>query len=180
MKRYQTLVIHICLLCCAFLLTGCGGGRELPTTEHVKMLSASHMNWGLVNPDDDYWVSTEWTVYYDGTAEYYDKYHLSGDTEIASWQLSPDELNSLYQTLNAGFLDFDQDFEGQSDGSAWHIASFAADGKVAHEFIGYIEAWIDVEEIAPLQSIIKLLTFDYQMFYEDFSFAEAARDAVLN
>jgi hypothetical protein len=137
---------------------------------HTKMLSASHMNWGLVNPAVDYWDSTEWTVYYDGTAEYFDVYHLSGETQTASWQIGQEALCSVYTTLTTGFLNYDEDRSSCVDGSGWHLAFYDEDQNLIHEYTGYIEAGF--KAIKPLQKIVKLLTFDYQMFY-DFSLDEA-------
>lgn len=173
MKRYKTLVTYVCLLCGIFLFSGCADSSRMPTTAHIKMLSASHMNWGLVNPAVDNWDSTEWMVYYDGTAEYFDVYHLSGETRTASWQIDKDALHSLYATLMTGFMDYDEDLSSCADGSGWHIAFYDEEQNLVHEYTGYIEAWEDIEAIAPLQHIIKLLTFDYQMFYEGFSLEEA-------
>ena len=73
MKRKATILAGLGLT--VILMVVCGGmywhcGNRPPVSDHRIMLEASCMNWGLVDPSSDYWDSSNWTVYYDGTVEY--------------------------------------------------------------------------------------------------------------
>lgn len=132
------------------------------------------MNWGLVDPSSDYWDSSNWTVYYDGTVEYFTCYNLSGESEPVSWQLSRKDMDWLYRALAWNFRRCPENYNA-ADGSGWRITWYDEQKNVVHAYNGYIFP----EDGSVLPEITALLTFDDQIFREDFVIQET-REGVGN
>ena len=112
--------------------------KELPTQEHVVMLEINSSNWGCNDSSYDYFCGSYWTVYYDGTVEFYNEYNLSGSTDNASWTLEQEELDKLYQLADGKFKRYKEDYDSASDGTGWYMIFYDETGEVEHQFDGYI------------------------------------------
>ena len=170
MKRKATILAGLGLT--VILMVVCGGmywhfGNRPPVSDHRIMLEASCMNWGLVDPSSDYWDSSNWTVYYDGTVEYFTCYNLSGESEPVSWQLSRKDMDWLYRALVWDFRRCPENYNA-ADGSGWRITWYDEQKNVVHVYNGYIFP----EDASVLPEITALLTFDDQIFREDFVIQE--------
>jgi hypothetical protein len=148
MKKYTALLMA---LICLFVLAGCDKNR-LPISEHTVLLTATGMNWGEVSDQEDYLANTSYTVYYDGTVEYYEDYNLSGKKNEDEWDMSDEDLNELYEILNGKFLKYDEDRRSANDGEGWKIRSYDEDQTMIHEFTGYIYS------NSTLKKIVKLIS----------------------
>ena len=120
---------------CITALSGCG--KKIPTTEHKLMFKMESESWGEEDGSSDYIGGSYWTVYYDGTVEFYNEYNLSGSGDEESWELSQEERNDLYGILVGDFTKYTEDYNA-SDGTGWHMTSYDEKGKIMHQFDGYI------------------------------------------
>ena len=101
--------ICLLLILCVVFLVGCGNqgadtyfGTE--TNTEVKksnniMYHVHKSNNGMVNIEEDYWSSSDWTVYYNGDILYTKHYNLSEDKEQQG-TISNDDLNKLAKIGN--------------------------------------------------------------------------------
>ena len=112
MKKYMAFLMA---LICLSALAGCDT-NHIPTSKHTVMLTATSMNWGLVNDQEDYLANKSYTVYYDGAVEYYENYNLSGKKNEDEWEMSDEDINELFKILNGKFLKYDEDYHSARDG----------------------------------------------------------------
>lgn len=154
MKEKSTYVKHLCAVCamlCGLLLSlsaGCGRSYQ-KGTEHTLMFSAKCSNWGEVADDEDFWADTQWKVYYDGTVECFDEYHLSGAAETVTWELSDSDFETLYRLLEKKLSRYTKGTDAD-DGASWSMCYYDADGTEKHSFEGYIYGISSLEEIEEL------------------------------
>lgn len=123
------------------------------TDEHIEMFTAGKDNWGLVNSQEDYWSSSYWTVYYDGTVEYYEIYNLSGETSHVTRELSDEEFAELSKALQGRFRKCDEGVDA-CDGEVWSMTYYGTDGEKIHHFFGYMYG------IPVLEDIVEILDSD--------------------
>ncbi len=140
------------------VIDGVTGGEYIKkikgkTDQHTELFTASQYNWGLVNNQEDYWSSSYWTVYYDGTVEYFEWYNLSGATTHVTWELSDKEYKKLCKNLQGRFLKCDEGVDA-CDGTGWSMTYYSTDGKSIHNFSGYMY------DIPVLEEIVEILDSD--------------------
>lgn len=123
------------------------------TDQHTKLFTASNDNWGETDISEDYWSSSYWTVYYDGTVEYYEVYNLSGETSHVTWELSHEDYEKLCRNLQGRFLKCDQGVDA-CDGEGWSMTYYGTDGEKIHNFFGYMYG------IPVLEEIVEILASD--------------------
>ncbi len=123
------------------------------TDQHTELFTASQSNWGLVSNQEDYWSSSYWTVYYDGTVEYYESYNLSGETSRVTWELSDEDYERLCRNLQGKFLLCNEGVDA-CDGTGWSMTYHSTDGKKIHNFSGYMYG------IQVLEDIVEILDSD--------------------
>lgn len=118
--------------------------------QHTLLLSASQSNNGLVSIDEDYYVSNNWSVYYDGVVEYYECYNLSGRTNVVTWELTDKQFDELVELLQGDFFKYDEDYESACDGDTWHYAYYNLEGEKLHSYNGYnysVPVLLEISEI---------------------------------
>ncbi len=118
--------------------------------QHTILLSASQSNNGLVSSDEDYYQSNVWSVYYDGTVEYYEIYNLSGRTSVVTWELTDEQFNELVKLLEGDFFKYDEDYESACDGDTWHYSYYNLEGEKLHSYNGYnysVPVLLEISEI---------------------------------
>lgn len=118
--------------------------------QHTILLSASQSNNGLVSSNEDYYQSNVWSVYYDGTVEYYETYNLSGRTSVVTWELTDEQFNELVKLLQGDFFKYDEDYESACDGDTWHYAYYNLEGEKLHSYNGYnysVPVLLEISEI---------------------------------
>lgn len=118
--------------------------------QHTVLLYASRSNNGLVNRYEDYYQSVCWTVYYDGTVEYYENYNLSGRTSTVTWELTDDEFDRLIELLQGDFFDYSEDYKSACDGDTWHYTYCNLEGEKLHSYNGYnysVPVLLEISEI---------------------------------
>ncbi len=136
-----------------------GAGRENKEKaiekidQHTEMFGAKQDNWGLVNNQEDYWSSSCWTVYYDGTVEYYENFNLSGETSHVTWELSDEDYEKLCRNLQGRFLKCTEGVDA-CDGDAWSMTYYDIHGEKIHSFFGYMY------DIPVLEEIVEILDSD--------------------
>lgn len=106
--------------------------------KHIVMLTVRDSYGGPVYENEDYCQCHFWTVYYDGTVEYYESYSLSGATTMVSWELDEETFNELATKLEKNFMKHEADDEGGFDGSWITIVYTDEKGNVRKQFDGYI------------------------------------------
>lgn len=119
------------------------------TDQHAELFTATQTNWGLVNSQEDYWSSSYWTVYYDGTVEYYENYNLSGETSHVTWELSDEDYEKLCRNLQGRFLKCNEGVDA-CDGDVWSMTYYSTSGKKIHNFSGYMYGIPALEEIVEI------------------------------
>lgn len=135
----------------AFCLTGCSP-QKLPTSEHLVMMTARETNWGEVLLTDDFWCASYWTIYYDGTAEYYEDYNLSGVSNERSWTLSGEDLLAVYRILYST-KNIENDHSSGCDGTGWKITFYDEEQEVINDYSGYIYS---IDDYMRLQDLISV------------------------
>ena len=137
-----TLTI-VCNLC------ACNKNEDLPTNEHVVLMTATNSNIGSYSADDDYWEYSSWTVYYDGVVEYSATYNVSGVLREETFDLSEENLKILYTMLNE-MEEFDDCEVTDEYGNSWYIIYFDENGNEVDSFSGDItgkSTLTDIEDI---------------------------------
>lgn len=119
------------------------------TDQHTELFTACEDNWGLTNNAEDYWSSSYWIVYYDGTVEYYEKYNLSGETSHVTWELSDEEFEKLGKNLQGRFLKCNEGVDA-CDGTVWSMTYYGTGGDKIHHFFGYMYGIPALEEIVEI------------------------------
>ncbi len=115
------------------------------------MLTASNVNAGLVNFEDNYWDSTHWSVTYDGQVECYSVYHLDGEQEKVDYRLSEEEMQQIWEILDGKLKKDEEDYDSACDGDTWSIAYYEGDSEeMKHSYNGYIYGKEPLEEIAEI------------------------------
>jgi hypothetical protein len=105
-------------------MTGCS---KLPTIDHVVMLEVKEIGvLGDPVPGRDSWVSSSWTVYYDGTIEFHETYMFAGDTTTQTWTMPEDAMVKLYEAMEKVKLQSDR--PALSDETSWKIVYYDAAG----------------------------------------------------
>ncbi len=179
--NYFTCKKGICMLCIfilfCFFTMSCGKAnninkekkvdgeiKEISTTPselHEKMFLATRSCWGEVSNTQDYLEDTQWTVYYDGTVEKCEFYHISGYTQKSIWKLNDTEFEQLCKILNKDFQKKIKEVDA-CDGDGWSMQLYGEDGTVLHSFDGYIYGVDALEKIEVIISNTedKNITFD--------------------
>ncbi|MBQ2473579.1 hypothetical protein [Lachnospira multipara] len=128
---------------------------KLPTNDHIVMMTATNSNIGNYDPDDDYWEYSSWTVYYDGVVEYTANYNVSGLLADDMYDLTDENLKTLYTLLTE--MDEFEDCEVTEEyGNSWYITYFDVKGNLVDSFTGDIsgkDCLTDIQDI--LESSIK-------------------------
>ncbi len=119
------------------------------SNQHTVMFGAHQSNWGLNDYSTDFWSSSDWTVYYDGTVEYYENYNLSGETSHVTWELSDEDFAKLAKNLQGRFLKCDEGVDA-CDGDGWSMSYYSESGEKIHGFHGYMYGIPALEEIVEL------------------------------
>lgn len=105
--------------------------------KHIVMLTVRDSYDGPIYENEDYCTSHFWTVYYDGTVEYYESYSFSGATTKVSWELDDETFNELATKLEKEFMKHEAD-DGGFDGSWINIVYTDEGGNVKKRFDGYV------------------------------------------
>lgn len=106
-----------------------------PTNEPV-MLTIQAINRDQGSESEDYWTGSMQTVYYNGDAEYYEEYHLSGKKNKETWKIEDSMILNTQMLLNT--IDFFTN-ETLSSGIEHRITYYDKDGNVLLEYYGSIE-----------------------------------------
>ena len=101
------------------------------------LFSASQNNNSLVGNHEDLYQSYNWTVYYDGSVEYYENYNLSGRTSTVTWELTDNQYERLMELLRGKLLSYDDNYDSSCQGDVWHYTYYGLDGTKIHSFNGY-------------------------------------------
>ncbi|MBO5390157.1 MAG: hypothetical protein J6A59_18845 [Lachnospiraceae bacterium] len=101
------------------------------------LFSASQNNNSLVGNHEDLYQSYNWTVYYDGSVEYYENYNLSGRTSTVTWELTDNQYERLMELLQGKLLSYDDNYDSACQGDVWHYTYYGFDGTKIHSFNGY-------------------------------------------
>ncbi|MBO7450858.1 MAG: hypothetical protein J6U54_10870 [Clostridiales bacterium] len=112
------------------------------------MFNAHNGNWGLEDASQDYWVSDNYTVYYDGTMEVRVSYNLS-DSVVRLFELSDEDYKAIYAFahdayVNDSFSDYKED---ACDGEYWSFDFYDTDGEEHELYYGYTYANESMNEI---------------------------------
>lgn len=112
--------------------------NKLPkkSDQHDVMIYINNSNDGPINPAEDYFVSYNYNVYYDGTVEFNAYYNLSGLTDTASWELSDEEFDNLVEKLYEDFIECDEEVDG-FDGGILTLVYYDEDGTQLYRFNDY-------------------------------------------
>lgn len=102
------------------------------------MFSARNGNWGEVCTTDDYWQSTNYEVYYDGTIKCIKSYNLSG-LSVGTTTLSDKDYKKIYDFAydaytNDSFSDYSED---GCDGENWSFVYYDSDENAHDLYSGY-------------------------------------------
>lgn len=106
-------------------------------SSRTVLFSASQNNNSLVGNHEDLYQSCNWTVYYDGSVEYYENYNLSGRTSTVTWELTDNQYERLMELLQGKLLSYDDNYDLACQGDVWHYTYYGFDGIKIHSFNGY-------------------------------------------
>ena len=104
---------------------------------HTVLFSASQNNNSLIGNHEDLYQSYNWTVYYDGSVEYYENYNLSGRTSTVTWELTDNQYERLMELLQGELLNYNDNYDSACEGDVWHYTYYGLDGVEIHSFDGY-------------------------------------------
>ena len=133
----------------AFVLCACAGKvdyDELKSHNEV-MFKASMHNCGENDLDEDYWQSTNYSVYYDGTIDITEVYNLRGEIGVKT-TISDKEYEKIYAFASNGKIDKEVD---GVDGVSWDFHYFDLEGNHTLIYSGYTYG---IEEIEAVQEIL--------------------------
>ncbi|SMC56094.1 hypothetical protein SAMN06296952_1747 [Oscillospiraceae bacterium] len=99
--------------------------------------------------DEDYWQTTTYSVYYDGTLEITNTYSLSGErTEVC--HISETDFNSIMSLAHKVMAEKpyeDMDYSDTMDGSTWGFSIYDTNGEATYIYGGYTNGIEDLENI---------------------------------
>lgn len=99
--------------------------------------------------DEDYWQTTTYSVYYDGTLEITNTYSLSGErTEVC--HISETDFNSIMSLAHKVMAEKpyeDMDYSDTMDGSTWGFSIYDTNGEATYIYGGYTNGIEDLERI---------------------------------
>lgn len=107
-----------------------------PTNEPI-MLTVQAVNKDIGADNEDYWAGSTQTVYYNGKAEYFDEYHLTGKKNKESWKLDEDVLTDIKILLDRINV---VDNETMTSGILHIITYYKEDGTVVFQYSGSIDS----------------------------------------
>ncbi|MCR5516534.1 MAG: hypothetical protein K6F41_08745 [Lachnospira sp.] len=160
MKAFKNLCSKLLILILVFVtstgLVSCKKNDEgLPTDKHIVMMTATSNSVGEFDANDDYWEYSSWTVYYDGVVEYSSNYNISGALAESMYDLSEEDLKTLY-TLITEMNEFEDCEVTEEYGISWYITYFDTKGNLVDSFSGDVsgkDCLTDIEDI--LENTIK-------------------------
>lgn len=139
--RVCLIILGLCIVAvglCVIVGIGRKDDIKIPkkSDKHIVMLTVRDSYDGPVYENEDYCLSHFWTVYYDGTVEYYESYSLSGTTTMVSWELDEETFNELATKLEKNFMKHEA---GDGFDGSWITIVYTDEkGNVRKEFDGYI------------------------------------------
>lgn len=116
------------------------------------MFVVRNYNCGEVSDTDDYWASTTYSIYYDGTIENENEHHLSGLSKIEA-TLSDDDYKTIYKFASEESKSnkFDGIEVPACDGDGWSFTYYDTDGNETRIYSGYTYG---IEELKEIQDIV--------------------------
>ncbi|MBQ0065292.1 MAG: hypothetical protein KBT48_05975 [Firmicutes bacterium] len=138
----------------AFVLCACANKVDYDALKENTglMFVATEYNTGENDITSDYWVSTKFNIFYDGSIEVIETYNVSGDIGIRV-SVSDKEYKKIYDFISKGKIDRSVD---GVDGAQWDFYSYDLEGKPTLIYQGYIYG---IKEIESIQEILKNYIF---------------------
>ncbi|WP_027437503.1 hypothetical protein [Lachnospira multipara] len=155
-RKTTKLLALLVFVTAIFSLNACNKKTsDIPTNEHVVMMTATCTNIGTFDENEDYWENSSWTVYYDGQVCYTSTYNKSGVLKDEIFDLSKEDLKTLY-TLLTEMNEFEDEEITSEYGNSWYITYFDDKGQLLDSFSGDLtnkSTLTDIEDIieSPLQ-----------------------------
>lgn len=135
MKR--TIALILALVCIVGIFAGCSKTKKMEYGKHTVMLDATSKSSTVGNKKDDYWICDHWTLYYDGTVEFYSEFNISKKQNISTWKVSEESLLIIHDILESNkTLTTDA---ALTKGSYWVIEYKSENGSQISKFEGFID-----------------------------------------
>lgn len=110
---------------------------EKITDSDQIMFEAVEKNWGEVNFAEDYWCSTSYVVYYDGTIQIFDTYNLSGEKNLVETEMTDEDYSYFRNLLENEIIDYEYSTDA-CDGESWEMNYYDTEGNNIWDYHGYI------------------------------------------
>jgi hypothetical protein len=137
MKKFLALFLTVVLL---MSFAGCSmitSMFEDLTYEHEVMMVWQKVSTKRTSPESHNWRSSVWTIYFDGTVEYYETFDgRNGKVNPDEWSVTLSDVDELYDI--ALMKKGKEDNNLTTDDAKWNIKFYSQKGELIGEFDGGI------------------------------------------